>query len=384
MTRPPSSASPAEKIVLVLQGGGALGAYQAGAYEALSLAGTEPGWVAGISIGAINAAIICGNPRERRVARLREFWEQVSSNLTFAPLFTGKAARNLFTEAASMSVMLSGVPGFFAPHPSPLPFLPFSPFPVRSYYDTAPLVGTLESLVDFDYLNDAGPRISVGAVEVESGNFAYFDSRRDRIEPAHIMASGALPPGFPPVAIDGREYWDGGLVSNTPLAYIMTNTDQSPMCIFQVDLFSATGTRPETLDDVTQRTKDIQFSSRTRLTTDLYSQLFELRRAADRLADKLPLELRDDPDLAQLRNAAPDVAISLVHLIHRKLDFEGPSKDYEFSRLSMTEHWSAGQLDVRHALAHPDWINRDDDDKGLRVYDPGKTRTSRPSKGTPL
>lgn len=362
---------PTENTVLVLQGGGALGAYQAGAYQELALAGIEPNWVAGISIGAINAAIICGNPKDQRDKKLLKFWEQVSSGLTAEPWIGGSIARHWFTEASAASVMMAGVPGFFTPRSAPMSFLPFGTQQALSVYDTAPLAKTLESLVDFDYLNEKGPRISVGAVDVETGNFAYFDSNAQRIGPKHIMASGALPPGFPPVEIDGREYWDGGLVSNTPLQHVMENAGKDPMRIFQVDLFSATGDIPSNLAEVTQREKDIQFSSRTRLTTDKYRQLHEIRAAAVRLAAKLPADLRDDPDMALLCRSGPECPITLVHLIHRKVDFEGPSKDYEFSRLSMTEHWASGRKDVERTLAHLDWTQREIGDDGLQIFDLG-------------
>ncbi len=234
----------AEETILVLQGGGALGAYQAGAYECLSKHHQEPKWVAGISIGAINAAIIGGNPPERRRTRLREFWEGITSGLAVAPWLAGPQARQLYGEFAAATVAAVGVPGFFRPKAF-ASLMPFAAHQSLSYYDTDPLRRTLEKIVDFDYLNDRGPRLSVGAVDVETANFAYFDSRTTRIGPRHIMASAALPPGFSPVEIDGRFYWDGGLVSNTPLQFVMDNLGRDPVCIFQVDVFSATGSLPD-------------------------------------------------------------------------------------------------------------------------------------------
>ncbi len=357
-----------ERVVLVLQGGGALGAYQAGAYVDLAGAGHEPDWVAGISIGSINAAIICGNPPGLRAQRLRDFWDRVSSGLTAMPVAATAAARHLFNEWAAADVMAQGVPGFFRPR---FPWAGFTwggDLRGTSYYDTAPLRETLLKLVDFDWLNDRGPRLSIGAVDIESGNFTYFDSDTTRIGPEHVMASGALPPGFPAVGIGGRSYWDGGLVSNTPLQYVLENSGEAPLCVFQVDLFSARGEVPETLAEVGQRQKDIQYSSRTRLTTDRFRQLHELRAAADRLAARLPDNLATDPDLALLRAAGPACPVTLVELIHRKEEFEGASKDYEFSRLSMTQHWAAGQADVQKTLAHPDWRDRSPAD-GLQMFD---------------
>jgi NTE family protein len=334
----------------------------------LAEAGHQPDWVAGISIGAINAALICGNPPERRAEMLETFWHRVSAALPVHPL-DGLIPRTLFADLASAATIATGVPGFFTPRLPMAALIPGALTSMTSFYDTTPLVRTLEELVDFDYLNATGPRLSVGAVEVASGNFAYFDSATTRIGPAHILASGALPPGFPPVEIDGRLYWDGGLVSNTPLQYVMEKAGAEALCIFQVDLFSARGKPPANLIEVQQREKDIRFSSRTRLTTDRFRELHALSAAADRLREKLPPEWRDDPDLALLRSATPDGPIALVHLIHRHQEFEGASKDYEFSRRSMIAHWAAGERDVARTLAHQDWRDRVPGQGGLQVFD---------------
>ncbi|MCB1369226.1 MAG: patatin-like phospholipase family protein [Rhodobacteraceae bacterium] len=360
----------AEQNVLVLQGGGALGAYQAGAFDKLTRSSLDIGWVAGISIGAINAAIICGNPAEMRLERLRAFWEEITADLAFAPWMWGAGPRGMYSELAAAEVALAGAPGFFRPRPA-MAFWPLAPHPTLSFYDTAPLDKTLGELVDFDYLNDKGPRLSVGATDIETGNFAYFDSTRTRIDARHIMASGALPPGFPPVGIDGRFYWDGGLVSNTPLQYVMENAGSHPLCIFQIDLFSARGAMPGDIQDVQQREKDIRYSSRTRLTTDRYRHLRDLRAAAERLAAKLPKDMQSDPDLALLCAGGPDCPVTLVHLIHRREGFEGNSKDYEFSRLSMRQHWAAGIADVQRTLSHKKWKSREIGKDGLQVFDLG-------------
>lgn len=363
-----------EQVVLVLQGGGALGAYQAGAQTALAEAGLGVDWVAGISIGAINGALICGNPPGRRAARLRRFWQIVTSGLPTGPWLRGAAMRRAYTEYAAAAVMLGGVPGFFRPRlPQPGPL---GLWPMQSVYDTGPLARTLGELVDFDYLNAAGPRLSIGAVDIETGNFTYFDSRSTRIGPEHVMASGALPPGLPGIEIAGRHYWDGGLVSNTPLQFVLDAAGRDPLLIFQCDLFSARGALPGSLVEVEQRRKDIQYSSRTRLTTDRYAELHRIRRAAQRLHDRLPPELRQDADLDLLCHAGPGCALTLVQLIHHKTDFETHSKDYEFSRISMQEHWRAGEDDVRRTLGHPDWQAREADHDGLQVFD-----LARPTRG---
>ena len=359
-----------ETIVLVLQGGGALGAYQAGAYEALAEFGYQPDWVAGISIGAINAALIAGNVVAQRVNRLRQFWEGVSSRLLAKPMAAGADIRAMFNEASAALVATMGIPGFFAPR------APFSLLSTRgtpeatSVYDTKPLRETLEALVDFNLINAGGMRLSVGAVNVASGNFIYFDNTQGRLRPEHVMASGALPPGFPAIIIDGEAYWDGGLVSNSPLQYVLDDGGpRTDMCVFQIDLFSARGQLPQTLGDVVQREKDIRFSSRTRLNTDAFRQMQTLRRTAKRLYDKLPDALKSDPDAKILGAQGCDAAITIVHLIHRKAAYETQSKDYEFSRVSVEEHWEAGRHDVRKTLEHPHWKNRSKPVEGVTIFD---------------
>jgi NTE family protein len=230
--------------VLVLQGGGALGSYQAGAYQALCHFDFEPDWVAGISIGAVNAAIIAGNEPAKRIDRLKEFWEMVSSPVPWVPVPNGDRERSLFNETSAAFIATFGARGFFAPRVPPAPLWPKGSPESQSYYDTSPLRRTLERLVDFDRINDLKTRLSVGAVGVTSGNFRYFDNVEfnrigKRIGPEHIMASGALPPGFPSIVIDGEHYWDGGIASNTPLDYVLDTETTNDLLVFQVDLFSA-------------------------------------------------------------------------------------------------------------------------------------------------
>ncbi|WP_082548786.1 patatin-like phospholipase family protein [Rhizobacter sp. Root404] len=360
---------PDEDCILVLQGGGALGAYQAGVFESLAGVYSEPTWVAGISIGAINAALIAGNPPERRVERLREFWDLVSSAVTTPSHLALPPVRERINEFSASQAMLFGVPGFFSPRWPPAPVQPAGSVGSISWYDTAPLKATLERLVDFDRIN-AGPlRLSIGAVNVRNGNFEYFDSTKQAIDARHIMASGALPPGFPPVEIDGEHYWDGGLVSNTPLQYVLDQPGQRRRVVFQVDLFPATGALPRTLAEVTEREKDIRFSSRTRLNTTNELDRQVIAQAARRLIDKLPPALRDDPDVRALAQLRPEYAVDVVHLIYRSKHYESQSKDYEFSRLSMREHWDAGRTDMAHTLHDPRWIAHRRADGGVHVFD---------------
>ncbi|MEQ1685730.1 MAG: patatin-like phospholipase family protein [Burkholderiaceae bacterium] len=372
MTPPRSETrhAPAEDCILVLQGGGALGAYQAGVFESLEKTWREPSWVAGISIGAINAALIVGNPVSRRVERLRSFWELVSSSLAAPALGQGAGSREGLNEASAAQGMLFGVPGFYKPRFPPAPFQPRGTLEAISYYDTTPLRQTLENLVDFDRINSGGMRLSVGAVNVRTGNFEYFDSARQKLDVRHIMASGALPPGFAPVEIDGEHYWDGGLVSNTPLQYVLDQPGQRHhRVVIQVDLFAARGALPTTLSDVTEREKDIRFSSRTRLNTTMELNLQTIAQAAQRLLEKLPASLRDDPDVRALAKLRCEGAVDVVHLIYRSKHYETQSKDYEFSRLSMQEHWDAGRADMAHTLNDARWLKRERKAHGVHVFD---------------
>ena len=361
----------AEERILVLQGGGALGAYQAGAFEALCAGGETPTWVAGISIGAINAALIAGNPPARRVQRLHEFWDIVTdgSFAGFPGMSSGGDAHSLFNEVSALATALFGRPGFFRPRFPPAPLQRDGTPGALSFYDTAPLQATLERLVDFDLLNDGSTRLSVGAVNVRTGNFAYFDTSRQRLDVRHIMASGALPPGFPPVEIDGEWYWDGGLLSNTPLDYVLEQPGSPNRLVFQIDLFAATGPLPVDLAQVVEREKDIRFSSRTRLNTNKALQRQALAQAARRLFARLPASLADDPDLVALKEATCERAVTVVHLIYRRVSHETHSKDYEFSRLSMRDHWQSGASDVKETLEDPRWKTRPRLDDGIRVYD---------------
>jgi NTE family protein len=355
--------------VLVLQGGGALGAYQGGVYEALAASDCVPHWIAGTSIGAINAALIAGNAPEHRVERLKTFWDRVSSELLVDPPVADGMVRRFFNETAAAQVAATGTPGFFRPRLLPPALsLPGSPEAI-SLYDTAPLRATLLELVDFDRINHArGTRLSVGAVSVITGNLVYFDSRERTIGPEHIMASGALPPAFPPVTIDGEPYWDGGVVSNTPLQYVLDEAGQGDLTVFQVDLFSARGAMPISLADTQQREKDIRFSSRTRLNTDLNKRLQKLHGAAMRLAAKHP-ELANDPDLRTLLDGRHEGTIAIMHLINRSESFETQSKDYEFSRRTVSEHWAYGKGDTERSLEAKQWRERKPRPYAVVTYD---------------
>lgn len=364
-----SRSCPYRRVALTFQGGGALGAYQAGVYQALAEADLLPDWVAGISIGAINAAIIAGNPPERRVERLRQFWEMVSENPVPPLATTGDPLRHAYTQLSALMTMLFGQPGFFRPRAVPPWLHPAGSEGATSFYSTDLLRETLTAFVDFDLINAGGTRLSVGAVAVRSGNFAYFDSARRPITAAHVMASGALPPGFPGVEIDGELYWDGGLVSNTPLQYVLEDVPSQSTLVFEVDLFSARGTIPRTLDEVLARQKEIVYSSRTRENTDSFRRLHDMRCVINTLIERMAPELQEDPEILALRALGSEAVMSIVHLIYRGKGHEGQSRDYEFSRSSMEEHWSAGYDDARRTLRHPDWLATPPPHVGVVVHD---------------
>jgi len=372
MERPPF-----ECIALVLQGGGALGAYQAGVYEALAEVRLHPDWIAGISIGAINAALIAGNRPEDRVDRLRAFWSEVTASpvpnlVAFTPnWFRSGPGRTFVNELNAAQAVAMGAPGFFAPR-IPAPYLQ-SPgtAAATSFYDTSMLRATLERLVDFDRINSGEMRMSVGAVNVRTGNFIFFDTSTHRITPEHVIASGALPPGFPAVEIEGELYWDGGLVSNTPLDWVVSGDTRRDTLAFQVDLWSARGPAPGTLSEVFLRQKEIQYSSRTRASTDQFKKMQNIRGALANMLKRLPPELLDGRDVETLRSVADHKVYSIVHLIYRSKHYEGQSKDYEFSRSSMLDHWKAGHHDATRTLRHPQALRRPGEGVGVATFDLG-------------
>ncbi len=363
-------------IVLLLQGGGALGAYQAGAYQALAEADLHPNWVAGISIGAINAAIIAGNPPAERVTKLRAFWEGATAN----PLLQSTAElggvflkdgvpRKYFNELSAMLSLSAGVPGVFLPRAVPAWLSPSGSPEAISYYDTRPLRSTLETLVDFDRINEGDTRLSVGAVNVTSGNFVYFDRTTHRITPDHVLASGALPPGLPPVEIDGAHYWDGGLVSNTPLQWVLECGPRQDTLAFEVDLWSARGRFPRNLAEVNTRQKEIQYSSRTRENTDQFRTIQHVRCLAAQILEKLPDDVKESREARELQKFADGKVYRIVHLIYRTHGYEGDSKDYEFSRHSMEDHWRAGYEDTIRTLHHPEALSWPPLHEGVATFD---------------
>jgi NTE family protein len=366
---------------LVLQGGGALGSYQAGVYEGLAEADIHPNWVAGISIGALNAAVIAGNPPEKRVEQLRAFWNYICRQ----PWLPSLMPYDLISESAShwpdplrvwfdgleaSRALLEGQRGFFQPRPW-TNLLSGQAGPGRaSYYDTSPLKSTLERFADFDRINHAHEmRVSVGAVNVRTGNFAYFDNTKRKLHAEHFMASGSLPPGFPAVEIDGEYYWDGGLVSNTPLAEVLTAQPRRDALIFQIDLWSARGKLPENLFDVATRQKDVQFSSRTRTITDYMSEQQNYRRMLSEVMALVPEGKRDSDWYRKAAEYACDARRNVIQLIYRDKTFEGNAKDYQFGLLTMNEHWKSGLDDMRETLRHPEWLTMPTHERPFVTHD---------------
>ena len=366
---------PFECVALLLQGGGALGAFQAGVYQALAESNLHPDWVAGISIGAINAALIAGNAPKDRLEKLHAFWNEITTQRIFDPLglahywLRGDMGHVFLNRLRAGATLLEGAPGFFTPRLPPPYLAPPGTVEATSWYDTSPLRSTLERLIDFDRINFGEMRFSVGTVNIRSGNFVYFDTTTHKIRPEHVMASGALPPGCPAVEVDGELYWDGGLVSNTPLQWVVQGDTRQDTLVFQVDLWSARGELPSDLNDVMARQKEIQYSSRTRANTDQFKQIQCVRVALANVLDQIPPEILETEDGKLLRSVADRKVYQIVHLIYRSKNYEAQSKDYEFSRVSMTDHWNAGYNDAIRTLRHPEAVERPTDSAGVSTFD---------------
>jgi NTE family protein len=369
---------------LVLQGGGALGSYQAGVYEGLAEAGIHPNWVAGISIGALNAAVIAGNSPERRIERLRSFWEFICRQPWAPPLFPllpavpgelPDALRVAVDAVEATRAVLEGQNGFFVPRPWYSHALGSQGPHTASFYDTRPLRATLERFVDFDRINAGGEmRVAVGAVNVRSGNLVYFDSAERTLRPEHFMASGALPPGFPAVEIDGEFYWDGGLVSNTPLYYVLATPPPRDSLIFQIDLWSALGDEPKDLLQVAVRQKDIQYSSRTRMITAYVHEQNRFRHLLHQLMALVPEAGRGSASYRRAEQLANTARRNVIHLIYRDKPYESYHKDYQFGMLTMKEHWAGGLSDIRATLEHRDWLEKPGEEQPFVTHDVHRER----------
>jgi NTE family protein len=369
-----------DEVALVLQGGGALGSYQAGVYEGLEEAGIHPNWISGISIGALNTAIIAGNPPGKRTEALRGFWNTICQPAdmlghlgAWMPRAFGMhdAARKWSSLWAAGRALTEGQRGFFSPRLSlPVPGLGKRLPKEVSFYDTSVLRATLLQFADFDRINDGDIRVSVGAVNVRTGNLVYFDNTQMRLAPEHFMASGALPPGFPAVEIDGEYYWDGGLVSNTPLTEVVSDPHHKDTLVFQVDLWSSSGVLPGDLLDVSERAKDIQYSSRTRAITAMLGSNQRHAQLIKELLKHIPPGLeKNNPLIQEAHGVADGSAVNVVHLIYKNKAYEGHYKDYEFSIDTMGEHWQTGIEDIRASFEHADWFAIPSHDSGFVTHD---------------
>ncbi|HWG05108.1 MAG TPA: DUF3734 domain-containing protein [Beijerinckiaceae bacterium] len=329
----------------------------------------EPNWISGVSIGAINAAIIAGNPPEHRLKNLESFWGLVSGRKIWRYTPEGDVYRDMRNQTSALMTLLFGQPGFFKPRYFNPWLHPAGAEAALSYYDSSELKATLENLIDFDLLNDGRKRLSVGAVNVRTGNFIYFDTQNMRIGPEHIMASGALPPALPAIKIEGEYYWDGGIVSNTPLQYLLDQDEEMSSLVFQVDLFSARGNLPRSMPEVLARHKDIMYSSRTRQNTDYYARTHKLKLKLIEALKRIPEEQLEPGEKELISQHAESGGVNIVHLIYQHKNYEGHAKDYEFSGTSMREHWDAGYEDTLRTLRHPDWLLRSSIGQGVSIHD---------------
>jgi NTE family protein len=363
-----------DRVGLLLQGGGALGAYQAGVYQGMQEAGIEPDWLAGVSIGSVNAALIAGNPPERRLAALQEFWRMATLRPVWGFLPDGDDLRKMHNLWSCFMTMTQGQPGLFAPNLLSPWFQPRGASGATAFYNSDQLRATLLRLVDFDRINSGEMRFAVGAVNVATGNFVYFDNAETTIHVDHIMASGALPPALPMIEIAGDHFWDGGIVSNTPLQHLLDHIDGENALVFQVDLFSARGPVPRDMPETLGRSKDIQYSSRTRLTTDYYRQAHLQRIQMKRLLAKVPDDQLSDEERALKAKLATLPAINILQLIYQEAAHEGQAKDYDFSKSSMRDHWAAGLRDTSTTLTRRDWLTMPSEESGIVTYDIHRAR----------
>jgi len=363
----PTPEKPVGQVVLVLQGGGALGAYQAGVYQGLMEGGIEPDWVIGTSIGAINGALIAGNAPEHRLERLQEFWGRLGNRRTFdeawSSAFFAGALANLHT-------ITQGVAGFFQANPH----APWGiHFPVgierAAFYTTEPLQRTLGELVDFDHLNRRQTRLTVGAVSVRSGEMRYFDSRDMALGPAHIMASGALPPGFPAVRIDGEPYWDGGLYSNTPVEVVLDDNPRRDSLIISVNMWQPNGSEPGTIWQVLGRQKDIQYASRGKSHVMRQEQIHRLRHVIRELGSRLSDAQQNDPEVRELLGYGCGTTMHLVRLLSPRLDREDHTKDIDFTRAGIRTRWQAGYEHAQRVIAEQPWVCHVDPLQGVLIHE---------------
>ena len=354
------------QTVLVLQGGGALGAYQVGVYQALHEAGVEPDWVIGTSIGAINASLIAGSAPSERMDRLHDFWKRVEHGQFLGapmPNWFGAAARNLLA-------VTSGVPAFFRPNPAAF-ISPHSPLGAEGagFYSVDPLRRTLTDLIDFDQLNNGCVRLTVGASNVRTSEMRYFDSRDMPLGLEHVMASGALPPAFPAVRVDDELYWDGGILSNTPVEVVFDDNPRRNSMVFAVHIWNPHGPEPETIWEVMNRQKDVQYSSRAAAHIKRQRQLHRLRHVVAELTALLPEETRRDNRISELAGYGCLTRMHVVRLLAPALDYEDHSKDIDFSPEGIRRRREAGYRHTCETLEKAPWRAPVDPTEGFILHE---------------
>lgn len=361
---------PTQDTVLILQGGGALGAYQAGVYQNLLEHHMPIDWVIGTSIGAINSALIAGNPPETRLSKMQGFWESLTPQSAPAMWAGLPPWLNIPHAASTMGTIMNGVDGFFKPRfGQTLDMHAKIPLDQAGFYDTSPLKATLEKFVDFDYLNSGATRLSVCAVDIDDGQSAVFDNRKIAIRPEHLMASGALPPGFPPIEIDGRAYWDGGIYSNSPLEVFLEDDEKRDALCFMVDLWDPTEHRPQSILEVLTRYKDIQYASRSAEQLASHQKIQNLQRVIRVLTERLTPNDRKSKTLRPLIQLGCDHTVNVVHLIMKASPGDHYFKDIDFSRATIAQRWGAGIHDCRRALRHKAWLKPLPPHAGLIIHE---------------
>jgi NTE family protein len=354
------------QVVLVMQGGGAQGAYQGGVYQALHEAGIEPDWVIGTSIGAINGSIIAGNPVPRRLERLREFWSHVEGQ---PPGMWGMIAPMFGNPATGFATLVNGVPGFFSPNPA---FLlgPDAQVGVEraAIYSVEPLKKLLPQLADFDLVNSGRPRFTLGLVGVRDSQMRYFDSSYGKIGLDHVLGSSAVPPTFPAVRIDGEAYWDGGIYSNTPVEAVFDDDPRQSSVVFAVQIWHTRGPEPGSVAEVFARQKDIMFGSRSRGHIARQAQIHRMRHAIRELVGMVSEEQRNTSEVRKLAAFGCSTMMHLIEINAEPLDGESNSREYDFSPATIETRWQAGYADTCRVIARRPWADPIDPNVGVAVY----------------
>jgi NTE family protein len=355
------------QVVLVLQGGGALGAYQVGVYEALHEAGVEPDWIVGTSIGAINASIIAGNKRQDRLAKLNEFWTRVERRSGWPNLPTWPGISDTWSY---WSTLVGGISGFFEPN-WPAFWGAHIPLGINraGFYLTTALRQTLGELVDFSIIKKGAPRLTVGAANVCTSMMHYFDSRVSDITAEHIMASGALPPAFPAIRIDGQYFWDGGILSNTPTEVIFDDDPRRNSLIFAVHLWNPTGPEPRSMWEVLHRQKDIQYSSRIASHISRQQQTHRLRHVVSQLVRYIPDDVRKSEAVRDLADYGCVTQMHVVRLLAPRLKNENHTKDIDFSPSGIGMRREAGYEATTQALKQSPWRGKFDPIEGVILHE---------------